>query len=91
MILDTLCYLVDQGEPSPVAKLTVSSPYSLVKTVNILYTHSLLEQVTQRGCWVSMAGDSQNLTGHGPEQPAVVDPSLNGSVGLDGLQRSIPT
>lgn len=22
-------------------------------------------------------GDSQNLTGHGPEQPAVADPSLN--------------
>lgn len=38
-----------------------------------------------------MVGDRQNLTRHGPEQPAVVDPSLNRRIGLDDLQRSIPT
>lgn len=61
------------------------------ETVNILYTHSLLEQVILSACWVSVAVDSERLTGHGPEQPTIVYPSLNGRVGLDELQRSIPT
>lgn len=38
-----------------------------------------------------MAVDSERLTGHGPEQPTIVYPFLNGRVGLDELQRSIPT
>ena len=36
-----------------------------------------LEQTAQRGCRVSILGDIQNLTGHGPEQPAVTDPALS--------------
>lgn len=91
MILGILSYLVDQVDPLSVAKLTVSCLYSLVKIVKILYTHSLLERVTLRGCWVSVAVGSQRLAGHGPEQPTIVYPSLNGRAGLNELQRSIPT
>lgn len=88
MILSTLCFLVDHVDSSSVAKLTASCLYSLVKTANILYANSLLEQLTLRGCWVSLAVD--RLTGHGPK-PTIVYPSFNGRVGLDELQRSIPT
>jgi len=40
-----------------------------------------LEQVAQRGCRVSFSGDTQDLPGQGPVQPAVGDPAL--AVGLD--------
>lgn len=90
MILSTHWYLADQVGPSCVTNLTAFCLYSLVKTVNILYTDSLLEQVTPRGCWASVAVDSERLTGHGPENPTAY-PSLNGRVGLDELQRSNPT
>ena len=39
------------------------------------------EQVAPRGCGVSVLGDIKNPTGHGPGQPALVDPTL--SRGLD--------
>jgi len=41
------------------------------------------EQVAQRGCGASTSGHTQNLTGHGPEQPAVVEPALSREAGLD--------
>lgn len=44
-----------------------------------------VEQVAQRGCGVSIPGIIQNLTGHGPGQPAPRDPALMGQ--LDDLQR----
>jgi len=31
------------------------------------------------------------MIGHGPEQPAQVDPIPSMELGLDGLQRSLPT
>lgn len=34
---------------------------------------STLEKVAQRGCRVSILGDIRNLTGHDPEQPALID------------------
>lgn len=36
-----------------------------------------LEQASQRGCGVSVLGDTQNLTGHGFGQPAVADRALS--------------
>lgn len=42
-----------------------------------------------RGYGVSSYRDFQDLTGHGPEQPAVGDPCLGRRVGLDDLQRSL--
>lgn len=38
--------------------------------------------VTQRSCGVSILRDTQILTGHGPELPAVVELALNKEVGL---------
>lgn len=38
---------------------------------------SALEKVAQRGCWVSILGDIQNLTGHDPEQPELIDCALS--------------
>lgn len=38
-------------------------------------------QIAQRGCGVSILGDTGNPTGHGPGQPAPVDPALSGAVG----------
>lgn len=34
-------------------------------------------QVAQRGCGISTLGDTQNLTGHGSEEPTVADPALS--------------
>ncbi|KAK4820496.1 hypothetical protein QYF61_027957 [Mycteria americana] len=36
-----------------------------------------LEQVSQRGCEVSILGDTHCLTGHGPGQPAAADAALS--------------
>lgn len=40
------------------------------------------------GCFI--LGDTQNLMGCSPKQAALADPALN-SVGLDDLQKSLPT
>lgn len=48
-----------------------------------------LEQITQRYCGVAILGDSENLTGHIPEQAAPGDTALSNGVGLDDLQRSL--
>jgi len=40
-----------------------------------------LEQAAQGGCGVSFAGDTEDLPGQGPVQPAVGDPASAG--GLD--------
>ena len=40
-----------------------------------------LEQAAQGGCGVSFSGDTQDLPGEGPVQPAVGDPASAG--GLD--------
>lgn len=39
----------------------------------------------------SRSGDTQNPIGHSLEQPAGVDPALSRRVGLDDLQRYLPT
>lgn len=56
--------------------------YEFVQTV---------EQVSQRHCEVTVFGDTQNPTGHSLEQPAGADPALSRKVGLDDLQRYLPT
>lgn len=40
-----------------------------------------LEQAAQGGGKISILRDTGKLTGHGPEQPAVVDPPMNNGVG----------
>lgn len=47
-----------------------------------------LQQVAQRGCVVSVYGDTQNLTGQGPEQPAAAPPWA--AFGPDTLQMCSP-
>lgn len=42
-------------------------------------------------CENSLIGVTQNLTGHSPEQSAVVDTALSRAIGLDGLQKFLPT
>lgn len=41
------------------------------------------EQVTQRGCGVSVLGDTEILTGHSPDQTALAEPELAMSRMLD--------
>ena len=36
----------------------------------------MLAQVARGGCGVSVFGDTQNLTGHGPAQPALGEPGF---------------
>lgn len=49
-----------------------------------------LEWAAQRGCAVSVLRDTQNLTGHDSEQPALDDPALSRGVELDELQECLP-
>lgn len=42
-----------------------------------------LEQISQQGCGVSILGDKQSLTAHGPGQPALAECAL--SMGLDWM------
>lgn len=51
----------------------------------------MLAQVAQSSCGVSIAGDRQNLSGHGPGHPALAAPALSKVVGIGGLQRCLPT
>ena len=46
------------------------------------------EEAAQGGCGVSILGDIQNLTGHGPEQPACSHPALHR--GLDRWSPEVP-
>lgn len=50
-----------------------------------------LELVAQRDCGVTIPGDTQNLTGHGCEQPVLAEPDLSRRAGLINLQRSLLT
>lgn len=49
-----------------------------------------LGQVAQRSCGISRLRSNQNLSGYGPGQPAVVDPTLSRTVRLEGLQEFLP-
>jgi len=46
------------------------------KQTNFFYCEGgqTLDQVAQRWCTISILGDIQNLAGHNPRQPAIVDP-----------------
>ena len=50
-----------------------------------------LTWVAQGGCGVSLPGDIQKLMGHSPGWLALGGPAWAGEVGLDDLQRSLPT
>ncbi|KAK4806640.1 hypothetical protein QYF61_022946 [Mycteria americana] len=45
-----------------------------------------LDTVAQRGCALSIRGDTQNPTGNDHQHPAAADPSLSRLFGLDDLQ-----
>ena len=47
------------------------------------------EQVAQRGCGVSIPGDTQNPTEHVREQSDLADPTQSQRIRLDNLQRSL--
>lgn len=49
-----------------------------------------LEQAAERGCGVSILGDTQNPTGPSPGQPALADPAPCRGVGLYDLHRCLP-
>ncbi|KAJ7417875.1 hypothetical protein BTVI_31140 [Pitangus sulphuratus] len=51
----------------------------------------VLEQAAHRGHGVSLSGDIQNPPGHIPVSPAPGDSAFAGGIGLDDLQRSLPT
>lgn len=58
---------------------------------NFYYEESqMLKQVTQSDSQVSVLGDGQSLTGHGPWTPAVHDLALCGTGGLNYFQRCLP-
>lgn len=40
-----------------------------------------LEEVSQRGCGVSICGDAESSTEHSPGQPALVDAASAGKLG----------
>ena len=67
--------------------------FCLHKRKKLLHSVSeqTLEEVAQRGCGVSILGDTQKPTGDGPKQLGLGDPTLSKGVGLDSLQRSLPT
>lgn len=53
--------------------------------------HWTLAEVAQRGCGDSNLEVIQNLAGLHPWQLVLVDSALSRGVGLDGLQRLLPT
>lgn len=65
------------------------NPFKHQKNVIHCEGDQTLAQVAQRGCGVSVLGDTQMLTEHGPEHPAVLGPACS-EVGAD-FQRSLPT
>lgn len=48
-----------------------------------------LEQVAQRHCGVSILGEVQNSTAHGPGQPALGDPALSSRLNCTVLRGPI--
>lgn len=56
-----------------------------------LRSNSLAVVIVQRGCGVSIPGDSQNLTAHRPGHPAPAHLALSWGLGCNDLQRSLPT
>ena len=50
-----------------------------IHNLNLMRSESdpTLEDIAWRGCVVSILGDIQIPTGHGPEQPAVADTALS--------------
>lgn len=51
-----------------------------------------LEKVAQRGCWGSILGDLQSVTGVSPWQPATADPALSRAIGsCVDFQSCLPT
>ncbi|KAK4828808.1 hypothetical protein QYF61_000865 [Mycteria americana] len=69
-------------------KLKYRKFYLNIRKKNHCESGQILEQISQRGCTVSLLGDFQNQTGHDPEQLALIHPAL--SRGLD-LMTSIGT
>lgn len=49
----------------------------------------MVEQVVQRGCGVSVLGDTKNLKAHEPEQRALANPALVRGVGQDNLHKCL--
>lgn len=49
-----------------------------------------LEEVTQRGCGVSILDDIQQPTGCSHGQPALSNPTMRKGDGLDNLQKYLP-
>ncbi|KAK4829362.1 hypothetical protein QYF61_003289, partial [Mycteria americana] len=49
------------------------------KTTKLFYCKGgqTLAQAAQRGCRVSILGDTENLTGHNPGQPAITSERIN--------------
>lgn len=52
-------------------------PFKLQKPLCRGESGQALEQVLQRSCGVSIPRHVQNLSGHGPEHPAVGEPALS--------------
>ena len=72
--------------PSFREQLALTAPW-----LSLLKSNSLAVVIVQRGCGVSIPGDSQNLTAHRPGHPAPAHPALSRGRGCNDLHRSLPT
>lgn len=69
------------------AKIEIQEiPFKHKKKLSYCEDGQTLEQVTQR--WHRVSSHTQNMTGHDPEQPNLVDIALRMRAELDNLQRS---